>query len=332
MPIIDIAVPCYNYARYLPDCLMSILAQDLRDLRVLVIDNASTDGSLEIARAIAARDPRVEIKALPVNVGPNGSYNAGVDWAQSPYFLLLDADDMLTPGCLSRAVSFMEAHPEVVMTHGAEARLLSDGIVRMVDEPRLGEGWRTEPGHDFIRRLCQVPVNHVGAPTVIRRTKGQKLAGHYRVALPFTDDLELWLRLAAFGNVAETGAVQAVRRIHTSQMSGQFSAAEVQMRDFTEREAAMDSFFANEGAALPDANRLLHRARRRLGQQAYWSAISHACRGHLATSRKLLGYALSRNPAAALVPPVSWLFRMRNPLQRAVDVLSEFRLRRSAAA
>ncbi|NJM33711.1 MAG: glycosyltransferase family 2 protein [Rhodomicrobium sp.] len=86
MARVDIAVPCYNYGRFLRDCAESILSQSHKDLRVLIVDNASTDDSLAVARQIAAEDERVEIRAHAKNLGPHASYNSGLDWASGDYF------------------------------------------------------------------------------------------------------------------------------------------------------------------------------------------------------------------------------------------------------
>src|SRR4051812_9333148 len=62
-PSVDVIVPCYNYGRFLGDCIGSVLAQQGCDVRILIIDDASTDNSLEIARALSAADPRVQVRA-----------------------------------------------------------------------------------------------------------------------------------------------------------------------------------------------------------------------------------------------------------------------------
>ena len=61
MPSIDVVIPNYQYGRYLPGCVASILAQGIPDTRILIIDNASTDNSVEVAQEIARQDARVEL-------------------------------------------------------------------------------------------------------------------------------------------------------------------------------------------------------------------------------------------------------------------------------
>lgn len=324
MSKIDVAVPCYNYGRYLRDCIESITSQNVDGLRVVIIDNASTDDSLAVARELAAQDNRIEIIAHDSNVGPNRSYNEAIDWAKSDYFLLVDADDMLASGSLQRAVAIMDANPNVVLCHGVEARLMPCGDV-CVDRGGAGDGasWRITCGQDFIAQLIRTPANRVGAPTVVRRTAAQKSVGGYRPALPFTDDLEMWLRLAMLGSVAETGSVQAVRRIHASQMTNQYKSAEVQVRDFIEREKAFSSFFAHEGRVLQSEAAAMRVIRHGLADNAYWSALSHACRGYPKTAFELLKFTASRHPGALIIPPVGWLMRMERPCGRIADVMKE---------
>jgi glycosyltransferase involved in cell wall biosynthesis len=60
---VDVAIACYQYGRFLRGCVMGVLTQDIRDLRVWIIDNASTENTLEVAQQLAAEDPRVEVVA-----------------------------------------------------------------------------------------------------------------------------------------------------------------------------------------------------------------------------------------------------------------------------
>lgn len=320
MASVDVVIPCYNYGRFLGDCVASVLAQESVQLRILIIDNASTDDSLNVARELAASDDRVEVLAHSINRGATFSYNEGIDWAASEYFLILDADDLLAPGALARAATVMDDNGRVSFTHGVEARLEADGNVRAF-EIKSGPDLLVTTGLDFIRRLCRTPVNDIGANTVIRRTSVQKDVGHYRGSLPYTDDLEMWLRLANAGSVACIRTVQAVRRYHASRMSVHYQS--VQVRDFVERERAFESFFANEGITIPEADLLMAEAQRGLGEHAYWSAISHFSQGHRHIGTELMRLSHQRRPRAFLLPPLGWLARMDRPVGRAADIISK---------
>src|SRR5262245_45110968 len=112
MTSVDVAIPNYNYGRYLRGCAESVLSQDIETLRVLIIDNASTDNSAEVARELARADPRVEIRIREKNLGAHASFNEAVEWAAADYFLILCSDDTLAPGSLRRASTFMSDHSD----------------------------------------------------------------------------------------------------------------------------------------------------------------------------------------------------------------------------
>jgi glycosyltransferase involved in cell wall biosynthesis len=333
MASVDVLIPCYNYGRFLLDCVASVLAQEGVELRVLIIDNASADDSLAVARELASRDARVDVLAHSVNQGATFSYNEGIDWASSEYFLILDADDFLVPGALARATAVMEGNRGISFTHGIEARLEVDGNVRAFRVKPGGPALFVTTGLDFIGRLCRTPINDIGANTVIRRTSAQKQVGYYRQYLPYTDDLEMWLRLANVGSVACIRTTQAVRRYHASRMSVHYQSDQV--HDFVERERAFESFFANEGRTIADADLLMAEARSGLGEHAYWSAISHFSRGQGRIGVELMRLSHQRRPRALMLPPLGWLARMERPFGRASEILSEtisFRRRVARAA
>jgi glycosyltransferase involved in cell wall biosynthesis len=321
MPSVDVVVPCYQYGRYLKDCVTSILAQNVQDLRVLIIDNASTDNSVEVAQALASTDARVHVMARETNLGATVSYNDGVKWASADYLMILDADDLMAPGCLQHAIAIMEADPEIAFTYGVELRLSFDqGVIPAV--PHVSKPhWEVSSGREFLKALCRRPICHVGATSVVRRTSAQKKVGLYRPELPYADDFEMWLRLATVGKVARTNAVQGIRRMHQARSSVDLD--EDPVRDFIERQAVYESFFAHEGAALPNAPRLLRQVKHALAGQAYWSGVSHVLRRKPRIGWQLLKYSWQRSPWVVVVPPIGYFLLMERPVRRLVDVVLE---------
>ena len=160
MASVDVFVPCYNYGRFLRDAVGSVLAQEGVAVRVLILDDCSTDDSERVGRALAAADPRVEYRRHAANRGHIATYNEGIDWSDGDYCMLLSADDLLTPGALARAAGLMEAHPEVGMTYGQIIRTaspefasvpppaLAGSVHRLYDVPGAGPHRRTS---------CRIP-------------------------------------------------------------------------------------------------------------------------------------------------------------------------------
>lgn len=316
MPSIDVVVPSYQYAQYLPGCVRSVLDQEGVSVRVLIIDNASTDGSAALAQAMAAEDPRVTAILRPRNLGPHASFNEGIEWASAEYFLILCADDLLAPGALARATAVMEQHSNVHLTYGRTVLLDGDAAGPPPDAPVGDASWRLVSGMRLIERFCSTGRNHCPGPSCVVRTRVQKAAGFYRAALPHTDDLELWMRFACHGDAAETDAVQAFARVHEQNQSASVGSLPLWDLEF---EAAFDSFFANEGAGLADHRRLARLARRSLGERAYWSVLAHVARGDLRTARELAGFAFRLAPYAMLLPPVWHLLRRADALERIAE-------------
>ena len=310
MASVDVAIPCYQYGRFLRKCVTSILEQGIDDLRVLIIDNASTDNSVEVARQLAAEDRRIEIVARPQNLGHIASFNEGVEWTKADYFALVCADDLLTPGSLQRAVSFMEQHPEVGFTIGKEI-LFRDGEELPPAELSKDPEWHLFSGPEFVADRCR---KLFAGPTVVR-TSVQRKAGCYRPELYFTCDIEMLLRLATLGSVGETAATQSYRRLHGANLCDVHKIDRA--RDLQEFEAAYISFFEHEGRSIVEWKQLKRLAMRHLCESAYWWGVRDLTKGRWRTGTKLLHFAFKRYPELTVLPPLGYLFENQRFLHRA---------------
>ncbi|MGX5851109.1 glycosyltransferase family 2 protein [Mesorhizobium sp. PL10] len=320
MPSVDVVIPNYQYGRFLSGCIKSVLSQDVENLRVLVIDNASTDNSLEVARALAAADRRIQIIAHPVNVGLTASMNEGIDHAAADYFTILCSDDILAPGSLSRAISIMEQHPAVTVAQGKAQILDVEGALPTGSTTTDPPTWTIISGSEYIEKICRHPLQRpVGF--ILVRTAAQKHAGYYTKELPFTNDLEMLMRLVSLGNVAETKAVQGIRREHKDNISSAY------WHDFNLRlysvYNAVDAFLSSCSIYENQSAKLLTLARVSLACDAYWSAVSHLIRGRYREAFDLFKFAFSLSPRLAILPPVAHLLRTKNVLSRTRMVFSE---------
>jgi len=327
VPSIDVVIPNYQYGRFLPACIESVLAQDVENLRVLVIDNASTDDSLDVARALAAADRRIEVIAHPANVGLVASINEGIDEARADYFMILCSDDVLAPGSLKRAISIMEEHPAVTVAQG-RAHVAIDDIepvgapieAPVGPAPAEPPAWTIVSGTDYVEHICRRP-RHRPVGFIVVRTAAQKRAGHYSKNLPFTCDLEMLMRLAVLGDVAETSAVQGIRREHRANISSAY------WQDFRLRleavHAAVETFLSAGGMGRSRSARLLALARVSLAGDAYWSAVSHLVRGRHREAFDLFGFAFDLLPRLAILPPIGHLLRTEGLLSRARRIFAE---------
>ncbi len=322
MPSVDVIIPCYNYGRFLGECVDSVLCQDLDDLRIVIIDNASTDDSVAVARRLSACHDCVELVRHEKNLGAQASFNEGIDLARADYVMILCADDLLNEGTLGRACDVLDRHPEAVFALGTSADEADSEAISMEKPDDMP--WRLVEGEEFIESCCRSLGFTLPLGAVLVRTPVQKAVGYYRDSLPYTDDLELALRLAMRGAVVEFDAALGRRREHDAQMSNDRFPREVDR--LREREAAFNSFFEHEGARLAHACTLQRLSRRRLARVAYSSAISHLSRGKGAEGLALVNYAARLDPATLLAPPI----RMKAARRRIAEVISDAFGRRAA--
>jgi glycosyltransferase involved in cell wall biosynthesis len=114
-PLVSIVTPVYNGESYLRECIESVLCQTYQNWDYVIVDNASTDGSLRIAREYAARDPRirVHVNARTLPAIQNHNVTLGQISSTSKYCKVVFADDWIYPECLERMVALAEANPSV---------------------------------------------------------------------------------------------------------------------------------------------------------------------------------------------------------------------------
>ena len=303
MSTIDIAIPCYNYGRFLEGCVASVLQQSTQQLRLHIIDDASSDNSLSIATKLAERDRRITVTSHPHNRGHIATFNEGIEWASAEYFLILSADDLLVPGALERAARVMDANPDVVLTYGRCIAWHDELPLPKIDLHQNATWVR----QDLICDMCEYagrPHPEIGlcTPSAIVRTSMQKTIGGYSASLPHTADTEMWMRFAAHGAVARIDAVQAIYRRHSSNMSSAYFHRE--LADLQQRKKAFDSFFEEYGERIPESQKLHKTAVQSLAVKAFWGAIIQLCRGWLESGRRLLRFSFSLDPRLRYHPPL----------------------------
>lgn len=113
MAEISVIVPVYNAGALLEPCIESVLAQSFTDWELLLIDDASTDGSAAVCRRYAASDSRIRALAMPRNSGPSAARNFGIDCAKGSFIAFLDSDDRLAP-------CFLEQLRQIILSTGCE--------------------------------------------------------------------------------------------------------------------------------------------------------------------------------------------------------------------
>jgi glycosyl transferase family 2 len=307
-PTVSVVVPCYNYGRFLRGCVDSLISQEGVDVRVLIIDDASPDGSGEVARQLAAEHERVEARVHELNRGHIATYNEGLlEWADGDYSVLISADDLLAPGALRRATAVMEANPRVGFVYGHAPWWRDDQP--LPDARTQPKGVTTWSGREWLEIMCKLGHTVISSPEVVVRTSVQQRIGGYLPELPHTGDAEMWMRFALHGDVAYIkGVDQAFYRIHATQMTVERSP----YVDLRQRKAAYDALFDAHGQHIPHAGRLHRRAGRTMAKEALWRACRAYERRRMDTTpvAELVEFAHAAYPHPSRLPEY-WGLRWR---------------------
>jgi glycosyltransferase involved in cell wall biosynthesis len=184
---VNVIIPCYNSARFIAAALESVLHQSHPETTAIVVDDGSTDATVQIARAFGSR---VRVLQQP-NSGPSAARNRGIDATDGEYIAFLDADDRWHPEKLSRQLAVFAAHPDCGLVHTAIRHINDAGVV--TDRP-VNAPLRRETRGDCLALLLSRNTITTSAVVLRRDVLGceRVLAG-----LHAAEDWDLWLRLAA---------------------------------------------------------------------------------------------------------------------------------------
>jgi glycosyltransferase involved in cell wall biosynthesis len=323
MSSVSVVIPCYKYGHFLDDAVAGALDdQDGVDVRVLVIDDASPDDSADVARQIAARDPRVTVSVHATNKGHIATYNEGLlEWADGDYCVLISADDRLAPGALRRAVDLLDANPGAGFAYG-HPRHFQHGQPLPAARTKVA-GWSVWPGHWWLERRFRAAHSCITSPEVVVRTSLQKRVGGYDPRLPHSGDMEMWMRLAAHADVGYLrGVDQAYYRVHRHNMMKSYTP----LVDLCQRRLAYETVLERCAGRLPDAGHMSDAVHRKLAWEALWSAARAYDRGRTGQTPvdELAAFALDCWPDANKLP-MYWALRMRKRIgPRTMPYLQPF--------
>tara|TARA_B100000795_G_scaffold36503_2_gene24032 strand:+ start:3773 stop:4735 length:963 start_codon:yes stop_codon:yes gene_type:complete len=114
--LVSIIIPVFNKASFLDETLTSVCGQTYASLEIILIDDASTDGSLSVLEKWKAKDSRIKLVLNAENLGGNKSRNIGISLATGKYTLLFDADDLLSASCIENRINQFEENSDVVIS------------------------------------------------------------------------------------------------------------------------------------------------------------------------------------------------------------------------
>ena len=189
---ISMIMPVYNSERYVSIAIESILTQTFQDFEFIIVNDGSTDSSLEVIQRFQVKDSRIRILDLP-HQGITKSLNSAIRIAQGKYIARMDADDISMPERLEKQYHYMEAHPEIAVCGSGALIIDEDGDVIRKD--------RVVCTHENIeKRHLSGKCSLKHSSVIIRASILRKVNG-YNEELPYAQDFDLWFRIGEIGKL-----------------------------------------------------------------------------------------------------------------------------------
>jgi glycosyltransferase involved in cell wall biosynthesis len=186
-PFFSVVIPSYNRAALIERTLQSVLAQTWRDFEVIVVDDCSTDNTLDVLQPYVERG-QIRLLQHERNLERAQARNTGMDAARGLYITFLDSDDLMYPTNLADAAAYIDAHPGIRCFHNLYDRVSADGRTRRrCWVPSLHDQWRAISEGNFITSFAA--FLHRDAYTKYRFDLDPALIG--------SEDWEFWIRVLA---------------------------------------------------------------------------------------------------------------------------------------
>jgi glycosyltransferase involved in cell wall biosynthesis len=273
MPQVSVLMPVYNAGRYLAEAVDSILAQSFRDFEFVIVDDGSTDRSGAMLDAYAKKDARIRI-VRRANTGIVAALNDGLNECRGEFVARMDADDVSLPDRFEKQLTYLRQHHEVVALGGRVIGIDPYGEVLFNSEHKLT--------HDEIDAEL---LNGVGwalvHPSVMFRRDAVERAGRYRAEWQWVEDLDLFLRLAETGKLANLTDVVLRYRQHTESINRTRAGQQAQLADACVRQA-----YRRRGREVPAGWKFVPKAKPSKPQQLQTWAWRAMKSGNVPVARK----------------------------------------------
>jgi glycosyltransferase involved in cell wall biosynthesis len=295
MAEVSVCIPTYNGARFIAGAVRSVLNQSFRDFELVIVDDSSVDETATIIKSFDD-DPRLRHFTNPVRLGMVGNWNRCVELSEGKYVCVFHQDDVMSPENLERKVAVLKSDPRIGLVYSKVEQIDSDG--------RSVEGYKfwteNSPEEDFVRdglRYFEELIareNLICCPSVIARRECYEQLGPFDSRLPFTADWEMWLRIAAFYDVAYVAQPLMSYRWHEDNETNNFTTSVRGLEQvYMAKRIVLDKF----PARIPKAKELKASIAREYGTVALHQVYHYYHRQQFDMARQYLLFVLRIQPS-----------------------------------
>lgn len=190
MTRVTVLIPARNGAKTLAQTLDSLVSQSCADFKVLLVDDASSDGTAALGRSYAGR-LEIEVLSLETNAGVAGALNRGLARIDTELVMRLDADDIAMPTRVAKQLAFLDANPQV--------DVCSSWMEMFYDAPGHAPALLAKPVDDAAIKTAMIQYCAISHPAIMLRKSFFDDVGLYDVRFDFAEDYDLWCRGALLG-------------------------------------------------------------------------------------------------------------------------------------
>jgi glycosyltransferase involved in cell wall biosynthesis len=208
MPLISVVIPAYNAEKTILETIESVLNQTFSDLELIVINDGSTDSTLNIVSSI--KDPRLKVYSYP-NAGVAVSRNRGTAQTCGEFISFIDADDLWTPDKLEAQLKALQANPQAAVAYSWVDYITASG-----EFFRPGN-YITINGNAYQELLIHCVLENGSNPLI--RKQALTEVGGFEQELSLAEDWDMWLRLAARYNFVAVPSPQILYRMSAQSAS-----------------------------------------------------------------------------------------------------------------
>jgi glycosyltransferase involved in cell wall biosynthesis len=214
-PTVSICIPAYRSERFIGHAIQSVLDQSYSDWELVVVDDASPDGTAAVIAGFT--DERIRSFRNDANLGATGNWNRVVSLARGRYVKVLCGDDFLFPHCLADQVAAFEQHPRTALVAGRRDVVDEEGRVLLAG--RGLHGLRgVVPGPEAIRATVRAGTNLFGEPAAVL-LRADLLPGGFCGDRPYVIDLDYWCRSLVQGPLLALDSTVAAFRVSLTSWS-----------------------------------------------------------------------------------------------------------------
>lgn len=195
-PLVSVICLCYNHARFVEQAIQSVLSQTYKNIQVIVVDDASTDNSVEVIRDVLLRSGRIDIQflSLPQNIGNCRAFNQGLALAKGTYIIDLATDDYMVPERIQRQVEFFLSLDESYGVIFSDAVYIDEEgkfLYNHFEELQRKRLVYTVPRGDVFKDI--LTIYFIPSPAMMIRKKVLDELGGYDEQLAY-EDFDFWVR------------------------------------------------------------------------------------------------------------------------------------------